>query len=277
MYRKKVFVALLFAGLMMTSVVAQEYNKIRTPKPTNSRPTASVSQQDVITINVGEVSFDMIRVAPGSFVMGCTDEQGNDCYGDETPYHRVIISKDYYIGKFEVTQELFEAVMGYNPSNWKAFDRPVENVSWNDAQEFCTKLSRMTGRHFTLPTEAEWEYAARGGHKATTTKYSGSFNVSDVAWYDGNSDERTHPVGRLSPNELGIYDMSGNVYEWCLDFYGEYSSVAQRDPQGLSSGTQRVYKGGSWHFTYRGCRVAYRNGGDPGSRDSQGGFRIVLH
>ncbi|MBO4307029.1 MAG: formylglycine-generating enzyme family protein [Bacteroidales bacterium] len=262
---------------METNAFAQEVRKNRTPGATNNSPVTNNSQRDVVTINVGDVSFDMIRVEPGNFVMGCTEEQGDDCYGDETPYHRVIMSESYYIGKFEVTQELFEAVMGYNPSNWKAYDRPVENVTWNEAKDFCTRLSRMTGRSFTLPTEAEWEYAARGGHKATTTKYSGSANINTVAWYDGNSDERTHPVGRLSPNELGIYDMSGNVYEWCLDYYGEYSSVTQRDPQGLSSGTQRVYRGGSWHFTYRGCRVAYRNGGDPDNRDSQGGFRIVFH
>ena len=170
-----------------------------------SRPSAQTA--NVITINVGNVSFEMIKVEAGSFIMGCTSEQGGDCYDDEKPYHRVTISRDYYIGKYEVTQELWEAVMGTNPSNWKAFDRPVECVSWNDAQEFCAELSRMTGRRFRLPTEAEWEYAARGGKKSTNAKYSGSSSLANVAWYDGNSGSQTHPVGKLRPNELGVYDM----------------------------------------------------------------------
>ena len=231
----------------------------------------------MITITAGNVSFDMIKVEAGTFTMGCTSEQGGDCYGDESPYHRVTISSDYYIGKFEVTQELYQAVMGTNPSNWKAYDRPVEMVSWNDAMEFCAELSRMTGRRFTLPTEAEWEYAARGGKKSTNAKYSGSSSVANVAWYDGNSGRQTHPVGKLRPNELGIYDMSGNVWEWCLDWYGSYSSASQTDPMGPGSGSIRVLRGGSWHNGAKGCRVSYRNGNTPGSRPYDSGFRVVLH
>lgn len=228
-----------------------------------------------LTFTVGGVSFEMIKVEAGSFIMGCTSEQGGECESDESPYHRVTISRDYYIGKFEVTQELYEAVMGTNPSNWKAFDRPVEMVSWNDAMEFCAELSRMTGRRFTLPTEAEWEYAARGGNKTTNAKYSGSSSINNVAWYNGNSGSQTHPVGRLRPNELGIYDMSGNVCEWCLDWYGNYGSASQTDPMGPSSGSYRVLRGGSRGHIAELCRVSDRDSGTPAGR--YGGFRVVLH
>ena len=230
-----------------------------------------------LTFTVGNVSFEMVKVEAGSFIMGCTSEQGGDCDSDESPYHRVTISNDYYIGKFEVTQELYEAVMGINPSNWKAFDRPVEMVSWNDAMEFCAELSRMTGRRFTLPTEAEWEYAARGGKKTTNAKYSGSSSVATVAWYDGNSGSQTHPVGKLRPNELGIYDMSGNVWEWCLDWYGSYGSASQTDPMGPGSGSDRVFRGGSWYCGAGCCRVSDRGNNSPGNRDIIYGFRVVLH
>ena len=252
----------------------------KTAKFVNLDPNNSSSNQQgssTITIRVGNVSFDMVKVEAGSFVMGCTGEQGGDCYDDEKPYHRVTISHDDYVGKFEVTQELYEAVMGVNPSNWKAFDRPVENVSWNDAMEFCAELSRMTGRRFTLPTEAEWEYAARGGRKSTSAKDSGSSSVTNVAWYDGNSGSQTHPVGKLRPNELGIYDMRGNVWEWCLDWYGSYSSASQTDPMGPGSGSSRVLRGGSWGYYARFCRVSYRYYGTPGDRYIYNGFRVVLH
>lgn len=230
-----------------------------------------------LTFTVRGVNFEMIKVEAGTFTMGCTSEQGVDCESDESPYHRVTISQDYYIGKFEVTQELYEAVMGTNPSSWKAFDRPVENVSWHDAQEFCTELSRITGRRFTLPTEAEWEYAARGGNKLTNAKYSGSSSVANVAWYDGNSGSQTHPVGRLRPNELGIYDMSGNVWEWCLDWYRNYSSSSQTDPMGSGSGLFRVLRGGSWFNSAKLCRVASRRSSIPGNSNNIYGFRVVLH
>lgn len=248
-----------------------------TSVPTRPIPNRPQSQNaDVITVRVGNVSFDMIKVEAGSFAMGCTSEQGGDCYNSETPYHRVTISRDYYIGKFEVTQELWEAVMGNNPSRWKAFDRPVENVTWNDAQKFCAELSRMTGRQFRLPTEAEWEYAARGGKKSTNAKYSGSSSISNVAWYGDNSGGQTHSVGKLRPNELGIYDMSGNVWEWCYDWYGSYDSASQIDPMGPSSGSCRVLRGGSWYNDARSCRVSDRYDYGPGDRDGNRGFRLVL-
>ena len=227
--------------------------------------------------SVNGVNFEMIKVEAGSFIMGCTSEQGGDCFDWEKPSHRVTITQDYYIGKFEVTQELYQAVMGTNPSCWKEYNRPVENVSWNDAMEFCAELSRLTGRQFTLPTEAEWEYAARGGKKSTSAKYSGSSSVNNVAWYDGNSGSQTHPVGKLRPNELGIYDMSGNVWEWCYDWYGSYSSASQTDPMGPSSGSYRVLRGGSWGNNAGCCRVSNRGNLSPDRRIYRNGFRVVLH
>ena len=241
------------------------------------RPGGVSQGAATLTFTVNGATFDMIKVEAGTFTMGCTSEQGGDCDGDESPYHRVTISNDYYIGKFEVTQELYQAVMGTNPSNWKAYDRPVQNVSWNDAMEFCAELSRMTGRKFTLPTEAEWEYAARGGKKSTNAKYSGSSSVANVAWYDGNSGSQTHPVGKLRPNELGIYDMSGNVWEWCLDWFGNYSSASQTDPMGPGSGSSRVNRGGSLQSSAKGCRVSNRSSDTPGDRYYYLGFRVVLH
>lgn len=263
-------------------VVNELLGRSSTPSGQRQGSSSQYSQQSheaaTVTIRVGNVSFDMVKIEAGSFVMGCTSEQGSDCNSVDRPYHRVTITQDYYIGKFEVTQELYEAVMGVNPSTWKSFDRPVEKVSWEDAQEFCAELSRMTGRKFSLPTEAEWEYAARGGRKASGSKYSGSSSVNNVAWYGDNSGGQTHPVGRLRPNELGIYDMSGNVYEWCQDWSGSYSSTSQTDPIGPESGSYRVLRGGSWCLSASFCRVAARNDGTPGFRgDNTYGFRVVLH
>ena len=230
-----------------------------------------------LTFTVNGASFEMVYVEAGTFIMGCTSEQGSDTSVIEKPAHLVNITKDYYIGKFEVTQALWQTVMGNNPSRFKGDSLPVEQVSWYDAQEFCAELSRMTGHRFSLPTEAEWEYAARGGKKSTKAKYSGSSGVSNVAWYKDNSGEQTHPVGRLHPNELGIYDMSGNVYEMCLDWYGRYSSVSQTDPKGSGSGDEGVVvRGGSWYGSAYPCRISYRCGIVPDGGDRGIGFRVVL-
>ena len=212
--------------------------------------------------------------------MGCTDEQGSDCYDDEKPAHRVTVS-DFYIGKYEVTQAQWKAVMGAstalsNPSYFKyCVQCPVENVSWNDAQEFIRKLNQMTGKRYRLPTEAEWEYAARGGAESRGYKYSGSNNVGDVAWNVENSGSIIHPVGGKRANELGIYDMSGNVLEWCSDWFDSYSSQAQTNPQGPNSGSTRVCRGGSWNLITRFCRVSYRLLNSPDYHNSYLGFRLV--
>ena len=224
------------------------------------------------TYTVNGVSFEMIAVEGGTFTMGCTNEQGSDCYDNESPFHRVTLS-NYSIGKYEVTQELWQAVMGSNPSRFKGNNLPVESVSWNDVQQFITKLNQLTGQNFRLPTEAEWEYAARGGNKTHGYEYSGSNTKGNVAWYYDNSSSKTHPVGTKSPNELGIYDMSGNVWEWCQDWYGSYSSGSQTNPTGASSGSYRVYRGGSWNYDAWICRVSLRLSDTPDYRIIDLGFR----
>ena len=169
--------------------------------------------------------------------------------------------------------------MGNNPSYFSGYSqRPVEKVSWNDCQEFITKLNNLTGKNFRLPTEAEWEYAARGGNKSKGYKYSGSNTVGDVAWYDSNSSSRTHDVKTKQANELGIYDMSGNVYEWCQDRYGSnyYSSSPETNPTGPTSGSSRVLRGGCWDFIARSCRVSDRGSGIPDFRYNYIGFRLIL-
>ena len=221
--------------------------------------------------------IEMVWVSGGTFTMGATSEQGSDAWDDEKPAHSVTLS-GYYIGKYEVTQAQWKAVMGNNPSYFKGDNLPVENVTWNDVQEFIRKLNQLTGKSYRLPTEAEWEYAARGGSNSSGNKYSGSNNIGSVAWYTENSGSKTHPVGSKSPNELGIYDMSGNVWEWCQDRWASnyYSSSPQRNPKGPASGSYRVFRGGSWSNDARLCRVSYRSYDSPDCRLDNLGFRLVL-
>ena len=222
------------------------------------------------------VSFEMVRVEGGTFRMGATSEQGSDVWDNEKPVHSVTLS-GYYIGKTEVTQALWKAVMGINPSRFKGDYLPVENVSWDDCQEFIHKLNALTGQHFRLPTEAEWEFACRGGNNSRGYyKYSGSNYIDIVAWYDGNSGKKTHSVATKSPNELGIYDMSGNVYEWCNDWYGNYTSYSQSNPIGPHSGSIRVSRGGCWLNSGRGCRSSIRYNNYPTYRYSPLGLRLAL-
>jgi formylglycine-generating enzyme required for sulfatase activity len=201
---------------------------------------------------------NMVYVSGGSFVMGATSEQGNDAEEDEKPAHWVTLSS-YYIGKYEVTQEEWTAIMGDNPSFIKGIKHPVEMVSWNDCQEFISRLNAKTGRNFRLPTEAEWEFAARGGISSQGYKYSGSNFIDNVAWYGDNSGNSTHEVGTKASNELGLYDMSGNVYEWCNDWYGPYSNSSATNPKGPYSGTEHINRDGSWDSNGRICRVSHRN------------------
>lgn len=218
---------------------------------------------------------NMVRVEGGTFTMGATSEQGSDAESDEKPAHQVTLSL-FSIGKYEVTQEEWETVMGSNPSSFKGAKRPVEMVSWNDCQEFIRKLNQMTGKRFRLPTEAEWEYAARGGNRSNGYKYAGSNSLGNVAWYTRNSGSETHPVGQKSPNELGLYDMSGNVYEWCQDWYGSYSGGSQTNPTGASSGSIRVYRGGSWYGFAGGCRSSRRGSLTSWLSDRSLGLRLAL-
>ena len=236
----------------------------------------TVANSDNISIPVKDgINIDMVRVEAGTFTMGATAEM-KDPYDDEKPTHRVTLTNDYYIGKYEVTQALWQAVMGNNPSKFKGDNLPVEQVSWDDCQKFLSKLNRITSKTFRLPTEAEWEYAARGGNKSRGYQYSGSNNLSDVAWYDDNSGNKTHAVGTKQANELGIYDMSGNVEEWCQDWYGKYSSSSQVNPTGANSGSDRVIRGGSWYFITVQWRSSHRSYVSPGRRIGILGLRLVL-
>ena len=217
---------------------------------------------------------EMIFVKGGTFQMGCTGEQGYDCRDEERPVHPVTLNS-FYIGKYEVTQRLWVTVMGSNPSViTRGNDYPVQMVSWYDVQEFINRLNTATGKKYRLPTEAEWEYAARGGNKSKGYKYSGSDNIDDVAWNYGISIFESQPVGTKLPNELGIYDMSGNVSEWCSDWYGTYPSSLQTNPSGASSGTHRVKRGGSWLGFYS-CSVVWRDYHSPNDNDMDLGFRVV--
>ena len=232
------------------------------------------TDEPLIDISVGKETFRMVKVKGGVFTMGATSEQRDEADSDESPAHSVLLD-NYCIGETVVTQGLWKAVMGSNPSKWEGDDLPVERVSWNDAQEFVKRLNHETDRTFRLPTEAEWEYAARGGSKSRGYKYSGSDNLDVVAWYKDNSGGKTHPVKGRRANELGLYDMSGNVWEWCQDWYGVYSGDAQLNPQGPTSGSCRVLRGGSWLNDARDCRVSCRDFLTPVYRYYVG-FRLVM-
>ena len=221
------------------------------------------------------VSFTMIWVKGGTFTMGATSEQEPDAETNEKPAHQVTLSS-FYIGENEVTQALWSAVIGSNPSKFKGSNYPVEMVSWDDCQEFVHKLNALTGESFMLPTEAQWEYAARGGVCNHNFKFSGSYNLSDVAWCYLNSNNSTHSVATRLPNELGIYDMSGNVWEWCQDRYGTYSSSSQLNPTGPSVGTNRIHRGGSWRYDPGICRVSDRGDCRPSDRYYNVGLRLAL-
>ncbi len=228
--------------------------------------------------------FWMLPVEGGTFSMG--DEYG-DLTGDCLPTHRVTVP-DFYLGKYSVTQTLWKAVMnGENPSEFKGDDRPVEQISWDDAQEFIeilndlTRSSRPTQRLYRLPTEAEWEYAARGGpHHAEGYKYAGSDRLKDVGWFEDNSGSETKPVGLKYPNQLGLHDMSGNVWEWCEDdWHGSYKGAPNNGKAWVDhprTGGHRVVRGGDWGSSAQGCRVACRGTYAPGNGDDDLGFRLAL-
>jgi formylglycine-generating enzyme required for sulfatase activity len=254
----------------------------------------------------------LVYVQGGGFDMGCTTDQAHDCFDDEKPSHHVIL-KSFYIGCYDVTVAEFEEFVnttnyktdaekvGYsyiwNASHWEKkagicwrntasgghYDNndkkkfPVVHVSWNDAKEYCNWLSSKTGKQYRLPTEAEWEYAAKGGNKSSGYKYPGSNDIDQVAWYKGNSNSDLHPVGQKSPNELMLYDMSGNVNQWCSDWYGAkyYQSSPIQDPLGIDSGQYRAIRGGSWNDESGCCRVSIRGGTPPNVSGNSIGFRLV--
>ena len=248
------------------------------PKPATRRNSTHHSSNTSSTVSLStelnKLINNMVYVSGGTFTMGGTSEQGSDAESIEKPTHSVTLSS-YYICKYEVTQALWRAVMGSNPSYSKGDNLPVECVSWNDCQTFIKRLNSYTGRDFRLPTEAEWEFAARGGNYSRHYKYSGSNNLDDVAWHGDNSD-RTHPVGTKRPNELGLYDMSGNVFEWCSDWYGTYSSYSQTDPTGPDSGSYCINRGGAFAYGASRHRSTDRSYSTPDTYYYFLGLRLVL-
>lgn len=232
---------------------------------------------ETITISIPGTSesFEMVLVKPGMFEMGATPEQ-NSREEDENPVHWVKISKPFYIGETEVTQALWEAVMGSNPSSFPNPQNPVETVSWSDAQRFINRLNGLTGKTFSLPTEAQWEYAARGGHKSQMHKFSGSNSPSEIGWSNSNSMRRPHEVKALKPNEIGIYDMSGNVWELCQDFKHNYSENTQVDPMQTRKSDNRVRRGGAWNGNADQMRNAYRRRITENDANMETGLRLVL-
>lgn len=240
----------------------------------------------------GGVLTELVLIPAGTFTMGSNE------YENEKPPHEVTISKTFYMGKYQVTQQQWHAVMGGNPSYFEGAKNPVDAVSWDDCQEFCKKLSAKGASPLRLPREAEWEYACRAG---TTGPYAGTGELDDMGWFADNSGDdrldsqhirntdkahhaarlrannpRTHPVGQKEPNAWGLYDMHGNVYEWCADWFGRYSSTSETDPTGAASGDGRAIRGGSWNYFSYGCRSAYRHYNSPSDRNRVCGFRLVL-
>ena len=263
------------------------------------REMIDMAEAERVWKEVGE-SFknDMVFVQGGTFTMGCTPEQEKDClwgqveslprlplifhwlagrilpFPNEKPAHKVTLS-DFYIGKYEVTQTQWLAVMGNKPSDFEGDNMPVTYVSWHDIQEFIVRLNEKTGGNYRLPTEAEWEYAARGGNQSLGYKYSGSNDVEDVAWYKYNYGGTAHPVGTKKANELGIYNMSGNVSEWVNDWYGNYGINSQTDPDGNSKGMYRVARGGGGYHGASWMRVSDRRSNVPGGAYKLRGFRLA--
>ncbi len=228
--------------------------------------------EETLSVELGDdVTLDLVLVRPGSFLMG-SDEDGFD----EKPARRVTITKSFYMGKFEVTQEQWRVVMGANPSHFKGDKNPVEMVGWDNCQTFLKKLNeKVPGHSFRLPAEAEWEYACRAGSTSIFCYGNDEGDLEDYAWYRGGSGDRTHPVGEKKPNAWGLYDMHGNVWEWCQDYYGKYPAEEQSDPTGPTSGGLRVLRGGAWVETSTYCHSTHRDKSWPGDHFISHGLRVV--
>ncbi len=275
--RKNVVAKLLSIVLICATVVcACEEEEPIDESTSSTEQGEQESLPSELTMNVDGVSFKLILVEGGEFTMGATSEQVYDALDNEYPAHKVVLS-DFYMAETEVTQELWEAVMGNRPSGYIHDDLlPVEMISWTDAQAFVAELNSITGETFSLPTEAQWEYAARGGKKTGGYLFAGGNEIENLAWYWENSATSTHPVKEKMPNELGLYDMSGNVMEWCADWYGEYGEGEQTDPQGAQEGTNKVLRGGAWYQGEVDLRVSSRTRQTPDCMNNAIGMRLVL-
>jgi len=233
---------------------------------TEAAPTLAGLKEN-LTLDIGRgVTMDFVLIKPGTFMMG-----------EDKSSHKVTITTPFYLGKFEVTQEQWQAIMGSNPSTFQGAKNPVEKVSWEGCQTLLRELQgKLPGRRFRLPTEAEWEYACRAGNAAKYCYGDDDARLSEYAWYDINSGSGTHPVGEKKPNAWGLYDMHGNVLEWCADWHGTYDSSAATDPVGPRTGSNRVLRGGSWRYSATLCQSANRNSSSPSSRSSTCGLRVVV-
>ena len=232
------------------------------------------TDNDSVVNLLEKLNNDMVYIEAVEFTMGATKEQKGEANSDEKPAHPVVLNC-FYLCKYEVTQELWETVMGDNPSHFKGKNLPVENVSWDDCQKFIMKLNELTGKKYRLPTEAEWEYAARGGSNSMHYKYSGGNSLEYVSWYFHNSMDKTHTVGMMKPNELGLYDMSGNVWEWCQDWYGSYGKKTAYYPTGPIKAYNKVFRGGGYDNGDTYCRCSYRNGTAPQNKFKNLGLRLA--
>ena len=260
----------------LTQILTTEGDETIIPSKSEdeSKGVSCIAQGKNLVFKINGVTFKMIAVEGGTFTMGATPEQGSDAESDEKPAHTVTLS-NYYIGQMEVPNGLWDEVTGDVSGGFLSRWKPKTNVSWNDCQEFIKKLNALTGRNFRLPTEAEWEFAARGGNKSRGYKYSGSNNIDEVVWYKGNSKNDTYWIRSKKPNELGIFNMCGHVREWCQDRYEKYSGVAQTNPTGANIGSVRVYRGGGWYDDASKCRVSSRFFDKPDSSFNVG-LRLAL-
>ena len=284
-----------FVLLLVTLVLTASFGSVSTMMQDDKSPQVKkvlpVNRKN-FTFTVNDVRFEMVFVEGGTFAMGCTPEQ-SDCFNSEKPAHNVTLS-DFYMGKYPVTQKFWSAVMGNGIQQQRSLaernalcgegdDYPMYFVNYEECVEFCNKLNKLLsnqlpeGYKFGLPTEAQWEYAARGGKKSNSYKYSGGNSINNFAWNSDNSGKTTHPVGKKMPNELTIYDMSGNVWEWCSDWYdvNYYAVSPSIDPKGPDSGTLRVIRGGAWNEAAARCRVSNR-GSSSNYRLNRIGFRVCL-
>ena len=268
-----IVIALIVGGVLISTKDKEEY--------------ATTDHPDELTFTVEGVNFTMRRVEGGSFEMGATIEQESGADNDEWPVHSVTVN-DYYMGETEVTQALWYAVMGttvyeqrdYSNLDWPVIGEgpnyPMYYISYDECQQFVRRLSDMTNQPFRIPTEAEWEFAARGGLYSQGYRYSGSNSIGSIAWYQANSNKNAHAVKMLPSNELGLYDMTGNLWEWCYDWYGEYGFQSQQDPSGPAYGSKRVFRGGAWYNDANNCRIANRIARVSSYRDNGVGFRLAL-
>ena len=269
MVRYALLIVVSFA--LVNMLVAQDTGgKKKKKRGKKDEPELPVVSQGLLD----SISGNLVWVTGGSFIMG--NRAGE---ADERAEYEVVVD-GFAISKYPVTQKQWKAIMGSNPSEFTGCDQcPIDRVSWDDAQRFIETLNKLSGKKYALPTEAEWEYAAKGGPKTQGYRYSGSDNIDDVAWHTGNSNRQPHPVGEKAPNELGLYDMSGNMWEWCQDWYDKnyYELQERNNPIGPVSGSGRVRRGGSWFTQAANCKTSTRNSVKQDYKDDSGGFRLVQY